>query len=200
MRRQQRTEFRDRRRQIAGVAILHCQTVTRETVARVLLHHVLQDFQPGACHVLCYYTSEMACPHFHAVKPRSQTDNSNTAMLPLGDAWEGTCRAVPESPWNPDEITLRSWCNLGYARGACAHFPADEGPDAVRFTIMGDDAGSLRLYYVLERDHHPFAHGPLEFSRAGEVFVEAPAHEAARRLARAYVASYLRRKMEASGG
>jgi hypothetical protein len=141
----------------------------------------------------------MACPHFHALKPRCQIGNSQTAMLPLGDAWEGVCRAVPDTPWNPDETTLLSLCNLGYARGRCAHFPADDGPDAARFTIAGDDAGSVRLYYVLERDHHPWAHGPLEFSRAGAVFVDSSASETACRLARAYVESYLRRKTEASG-
>ena len=141
----------------------------------------------------------MACPHFHAVKPRSQTDNSRSAMLPLGDAWEGICRAAPEAPWNPDETTLLSLCNLGYARGFCDHFPADEGPDAARFTVTGDQEDSLRLYYVLERDHHPWAHGPLEFSRSQAAFVGPPGTETARRLARAYVESYLRRKMEASG-
>jgi hypothetical protein len=141
----------------------------------------------------------MACPYFHAVKPRSQTDHSHTAMLPLGDAWEGVCRAVPDTPWDPDETTLLTLCNLGYARGSCARFPTGDGPDAVRFTIAGDHPGGLRLYYVLERDHHPWAHGLLEYSRAGAAFVGPPGNETAGRLARAYVECYLRRKTEASG-
>jgi hypothetical protein len=141
----------------------------------------------------------MACPHFYPVKPRRQTGGSRSAMLPLGDAWEGYCRAEPDAAWNPDETTQLSLCNLGYARGSCARFPADDGPDAVRFTIAGDDDQALRLYYVLERDHHPLAHGPLEFSRAGKVLPGTAASEAVRRLAPAYVESYLRRKMEARG-
>jgi hypothetical protein len=141
----------------------------------------------------------MACPHFHAEKACSQTDHSHSAMLPLGNAWQGVCRAIPDQPWEPSETTLLTLCNLGYARGCCARFPADDGPDAVRFTIAGDDAQGVHLYYVLERNHHPLAHGPLEFSAAGAILDEPAASETARRLAGAYVESYLRRKSEASG-
>jgi hypothetical protein len=140
----------------------------------------------------------MACPYFDAVKPRRQTDSSRSAMLPLGDAWDGICRAAPASPCQPDEATLLSLCNMGYARGACAHFPADDGPDAARFTIAADTAETLRVYYVLERGHHPWAHGPLEFSRARGEFEVHEAGESTLRLARAYVQSYLRRISEAS--
>jgi len=140
----------------------------------------------------------MACPYFHAAKPRAQTDNSRAAMLPLGDAWEGVCRAIPESLWEPDETTLLSCCNMGYARGCCARFPAGDGPDAVRFTIAGDDPQGLHVYYVLERDHHPWSHGPLEFSPAGAAFLGPPTSEATLRLARAYVESYQRRISEPS--
>jgi hypothetical protein len=141
----------------------------------------------------------MACPHFYPAARRSQTDPSRSAMLPLGDAWEGVCRAVPEAPWDPDETTLLSLCNLGYARGACARFPADDGPDAARFSVVRDDGVYLSLYYVLERDHHPLAHGPLEFSPADSSFVGPQPNGAVGRLARNYVESYLRRKAEASG-
>jgi hypothetical protein len=140
----------------------------------------------------------MACPYFHALKARSQTDNSRSAMLPLGDAWDGFCGAHPESPWQPDEITLLSQCNLGYARGSCARFPDSDGPDAARFTISHDGAETVRLYYVLERDHRPWAHGPLLYSRAGARFADAAADEQTLGLARAYVESYLRRISEAS--
>jgi hypothetical protein len=140
----------------------------------------------------------MACPYFHAVKPRTQTDHSRSAMLPLGDAWEGDCRAIPASPFEPDEATLLSYCNMGYARGCCSRFPAGDGPDAARFTIAGDDAAGLHVYYVLERDHHPWSHGPLEFSQAGADFLGPPAGELTIGLARAYVASYRRRISEAS--
>jgi len=140
----------------------------------------------------------MACPYFHAVKPRGRTGDSRSVMLPLGDAWDGVCHTNPESPWQPDEITLLSRCNLGYARGCCPRFPAGEGPDAARFTIAADGADSVRLYYVLERDHRPWAHGALEYSRSGASFREDSAGESTLALARAYVTSYLRRISEAS--
>jgi hypothetical protein len=140
----------------------------------------------------------MACPYFHAVKPRSQTDNSRSAMLPLGDAWDGLCAADPEAPWEPDEITLLSICNMGYARGCCPRFPSGDGPDAARFTIAADTPETLRVYYVLERNHHPWSHGPLEFSRDGAAFADTTAAESTLQLARAYVKSYLRRISEAS--
>ena len=119
------------------------------------------------------------------------------AMLPLGDDWVGLCRAATGQPWEPDQASLTTLCNLGYARNSCPRFPAEEGgagPDAVRFTISRDDGRSVEVYYVLERDHHPFAHGGLEFSRAAAAFMAPPAAETLHRQARAYVTSYLRRK------
>lgn len=118
-------------------------------------------------------------------------------MLPLGDAFAGTCCAVPGQPWQPDPAIARPLCNLGYARGRCDRFPADAGPDAVRFTIRRDEGTLLHLYYVLERDHHPFAHGALDFTPATASFALAPPSPQLDDQARAYVASYLRRKAEA---
>ena len=118
-------------------------------------------------------------------------------MLPLGDAFAGTCCAVSGRPWQPDPASSRLLCNLGYARGRCDRFPPDTGPDAVRFTIRRDEGAILHIYYVLERDHHPFAHGPLEFVPATGTFAATPASPQFDQQARAYVASYLRRKAEA---
>jgi hypothetical protein len=142
---------------------------------------------------LCYDTSEMSCPYFYPSAPRSSPSDPQAAMLPLGDDWAGACRAAPD-PWQPDAATLRPLCNLGYARGACSRFPDDDGPDAIRFTVSGDDGATLRLYYVVERNHHPFAHGPLAWSRAIAAFAEPPESAPLRRQAQAYIESYLRRK------
>jgi hypothetical protein len=116
-------------------------------------------------------------------------------MLPLGDSWSGTCRALPAQPYQPDHAALDSCCNLGYARGTCARFPESEGPDAVRFTIAAADAASLRLYYVLERDHEPWAHGTLNYVYEADELAPPPGcHELMPRQARAYIESYLRRQ------
>lgn len=117
-------------------------------------------------------------------------------MLPLGDAWSGICHAVPDQPTHPDDSLLEPFCNLGYARGHCPRFPLDHGPDAARFTIVSDDGDALRLYYVLERDHRPFAHGQLEFSVAQDEVTTPAEGELTGRQARAHAASYLRRRAE----
>jgi hypothetical protein len=119
-------------------------------------------------------------------------------MLPLGDLWTGQCRAAADRPCLPEDTQLRPLCNLGYARGTCARFPAaPDGPDAIRFIVASDEGSLLHLYYVIERDHHPFAHGPLKYSIAGGDFSNLPGGENLARQARAYVDSYLRRKAEA---
>jgi hypothetical protein len=141
----------------------------------------------------------MACPYFFPVSPRTDGAGPLHAMLPLGDTWTGVCRALPGQTWQPDEGIVRSLCNLGYARGTCSQFPCDDGPDAVRFTISHDDGATLRIYYVLERDHHPFSHGPMEYSLARGAFAGPPLGEIIGRQAHAYVESYLRRKVEAFG-
>jgi hypothetical protein len=138
----------------------------------------------------------MSCPYFYPLEPRGAAGQDT--MLPLGDAWTGLCRADPDQPCRPDESQVRPLCNFGYARELCARFPVREGPDAVRFCVSEDDEARVRLYYVLECDHLPFAHGPLEYSCSEGAFAVAPADENLARQARVYVESYLRRKSEAS--
>ena len=139
----------------------------------------------------------MACPYFCPVDPDPNCSPAH-ATLPLGDAWSGVCHADPAQPWQPGADSLYRLCNLGYARTCCAHFPAGDGPDAVRFTIAAEDGASLRLYYVVERDHLPYAHGALEYRRDAAAFFPPPEMAAVARLAQAYVSSYFRRRAEPS--
>jgi hypothetical protein len=116
----------------------------------------------------------------------------------------GTCRAGGEPAAEPDAALLHSLCHFGYARGRCPRFAIDDpGPDAVRFAITRVDGPSLDLCYVLERDHHPFAHGSLSYSLADASLRPAaervPSPEIVARQAEAYVKSYLRRQAEACG-
>jgi hypothetical protein len=136
----------------------------------------------------------MACPYFDPVQPRTSLPESQTSMLPLGDLWVGICTATPEHR-APGDADLKPFCNLGYARGACTLFPAADGPDAVRFTISSDEGRTIRIYYVVERDHYPHAHGALVYSADLACLLDGPppqstlAHQAC-----AYAQSYLRRK------
>jgi len=54
----------------------------------------------------------------------------------------------------------------------------------------------VRIYYVAERNHHPFAQGALEYSLSASALVQTPASDTLARQAAAYVESYLRRKKE----
>jgi len=137
----------------------------------------------------------MACPYFYPVEARA-----GSAMLPLGEWWKGFCHAVPGAPQAESGAAGGSGCdtscNLGYARGKCARFPEGEGPDAVRFTVSSHESTAIRIYYVVERDHYPFAHGRLEYSPAAAGFAAPPETATLARQAQAYVESYLRRMGE----
>lgn len=140
----------------------------------------------------------MSCPRFSPRQPRIPGAGPESAPLPLGDAWTGVCLAQPGDPVEPLDAWL-SLCNLGYARGTCPRFPSTGEPDAVRFAIARDDGNYLQIYYVLERGHHPFDHGSVEYHRDADVFQPPLPATPFRDQARAYVASYLRRKRDAAG-
>ncbi len=132
----------------------------------------------------------MACPYFEPVEPQGGARRPQDTMLPLGRCWGGVCRSDPDSPHVPSPHTLRSYCNLGYARDRCLRFPAAAAGDAVRFSITSDADGRIRLYHVVERDHLPLAHGPLEFvTDTGVIEGAAPARVSLQAIA--YVRSYL---------
>jgi len=133
----------------------------------------------------------MSCPYFYPVESQG-----GSAMLPLGESWAGYCRAVPGEQWRPGDAGLQRSCNLGYERGSCPRFPAGDGPDAIRFTISRLEGDILRIYYVVERDHHPFAHGPLACSLGSGEWSPGTQDDTLQRQAQAYVESYLRRKKE----
>jgi hypothetical protein len=137
----------------------------------------------------------MSCPYFEPIELHPRACGATGSLLPLGGVWTGMCHADREHTAQPDDSVLHRLCNLGYARGVCSRFPeADPGPDAARFTLSRDDGASLRMYYVLERDHQPFAHGSVEYAVAPRVFTPAPAGLFTASQAAAYAASYLERK------
>lgn len=87
---------------------------------------------------------------------------------------------------------------MGYARGRCARYPQADAGDAVRFLVVGDQEGLIRIQYAVERDHHPYAHGALEYSRARGGFAASDVNTVLNRQALAYVESYLRRRLAAA--
>lgn len=138
----------------------------------------------------------MACPCFYPLAPAPIAIGRKAPPMPLGDAWSGVCRAVPGSEPAPAPIAVQQFCNFGYARGKCARVPED-APDAVRFSISDDRDGVIRIHWVVEKNHLPFAHGPLHYLRARGAFTVTHPDPCIARQAEAYVAGYLRRKEEA---
>ena len=128
----------------------------------------------------------MACPYFDPGERLPWLSGS------LGDLYGGRCKADAQQIWEPDGQTIADRCNLGYARGRCPHFPLDDGPDAIRFSVSKHGAAVIRILYTLERDHRPLANGALEYSTQTGAFA-GPRPEAVERLAAAYVRSFLRR-------
>jgi hypothetical protein len=108
------------------------------------------------------------------------------------------CLAQPGDPVEPGDAFL-PLCNLGYARGTCPRFPASTAADAVRFAIARDDGHVLEIHFVLERGHHPSDHGQIVFRFEEDVFQPALPATAFASQARAYAASYLRRKRDSAG-
>ncbi len=135
----------------------------------------------------------MACPYFHPVE--RVADNAKRPRLPLGDSYAGVCRANPKKEWRPDPVTLESSCNMG-AAASCPHFPKGARTDALRFSIIGEHEGFLRIFYVAERKHTAVEHGALEFSVAQHKFVDGHPNQLLTDQARAYAESYLRRKRD----
>ena len=113
--------------------------------------------------------------------------------MPLGDLWRGVCRAEA-APFTPDGSAVTELCNMGYARGRCARYPEADARDAVRLLIARDRDELIRIEYVVERDHHPYASGALEYSRALGGFAGSNAVTIIERQALAYLQSYLRRR------
>ena len=139
----------------------------------------------------------MACPYFF---PTARLDNGSWVIpprVPLGDAYAGECRAMPEG-FQPGESHLRNFCNVGYGRGACVHFPRDAGGDAIRFHLREESSALIRIQYVVEKECWPAGGAALEYSIVSRE-IQGSADPIVARQAAVFVESYLRRKEQVLG-
>lgn len=141
---------------------------------------------PGLC-----YDTGMACPFFDPQRRLDPGAWTHQPRLPLGDAYGGLCRA--REPFSPEEAHQREFCNRGYARGVCEHFPASRAADAVRFSVAAENDGFLRIVYILEKDHAPLSYGEIELSDKAC----APDPDLPMRQARAFAESYFKARAHA---
>jgi hypothetical protein len=103
----------------------------------------------------------MPCPFFFPVARLDRGDWIHAPRLPLGDPYRGVCHAIPAELFEPPESDQRELCNCGYARGKCGRIPL-EAPDAVRFSVVDDSDGRLKITWVVEKDHMPLDFGIVE--------------------------------------
>jgi len=137
----------------------------------------------------------MACPYFH---PTTRIEDNSWIIpprLPLGDAYNGECRANTAA-FQPPENVVRETCNVGYARESCTHFPPDAPADAVRFHIAEARSDLIRIQYVFEKDCWPRDHGTLECAVAS-LQISPSVDSILKSQAAAFVESYLRRREQA---
>src|SRR5579862_5854447 len=136
----------------------------------------------------------MACPFFLPVRMLDQSTWVRAPRLPLGDPYAGTCHVDPADVVELAESRQRELCNCGYARGRCDRFPNDSAADAVRFSITGEEPGTIWLVYIVEKDHVPAEHGALEYRIPSGQLNGPHTSELLSRQAVAFLESYLRRR------
>jgi hypothetical protein len=111
----------------------------------------------------------MPCPFF---EPRAlaTAPEHRTARLPLLDEYDGDCRSTSEAFPVPPPQRFR-YCNHGYSRHSCEHFPAAETRSSFRYAVIRYSSTALEILCIEEHDytplrwfstHYRFATGCLE--------------------------------------
>lgn len=113
----------------------------------------------------------MACPYFIPSVPHPRELWPQRHLLPLGDGFKGCCGARTRQEPCDDE-TLRTRCNLGYAK--CVHLPAGRELDAVRFHVRAESLAILCVSFTGERLHHPVLAGELRYDQSSNAWIEPP--------------------------
>jgi hypothetical protein len=109
----------------------------------------------------------MPCPYFEpqrVVPPGQQTN----ARLPLIQEHDGLCRAGAEPMEAPAAMRFR-YCNHGYSRGACRHFPSHEIRSSLRYELLGRTETELEVMIIEEQDYAPAAWRIVKYSAASEL-------------------------------
>lgn len=140
----------------------------------------------------------MACPFFVPSRRLELAGWVRPPRFPLGDPFSGACHAQPADIVEPPEAHQRELCNCGYARTRCDRFPEGSAPDAVRFSVTGETVTRLSIIYVIEKDHAPVEHGTIEYG-VEDARLEGPnISDVLVQQARAFLESYLRRRVQSA--
>ena len=134
----------------------------------------------------------MACPFFVPLEILNDGTWLHPARLPLGAGWRGSCSATAEE-FTPDDATIHSFCNLGYAAG-CPRLPADRDWDAIRFSVARTSVDQITLNYICESAHAPAQHGRLIFDRVQARWINPHTDPRVNRLANCYLETFRSRQ------
>ncbi len=137
----------------------------------------------------------MACPFFMPTE-KYVAAWPRRPRLPLGDGWAGHCTAPGHQGALPNDHELKEFCNLGYAKH-CPRLPAKRLWDAVRFSVSGERANKVAIYFVCETDHRPGEHGALEFDISSNSWTVPHRDARVQKMAQCYLEAYLVRKQMA---
>jgi hypothetical protein len=131
----------------------------------------------------------MPCPFFEP-QQIAPDPMSSRARLPLIDEYGGVCHAADQQYIPPPDVRFR-FCNHGYSRGACDHFPSAETRSCLRYDIVRRTLSTLDLICVEESGHLPLKWYTLQY-QIGENTIQADSIDGCvRSQALAFCRSYL---------
>src|SRR6185437_10168886 len=109
----------------------------------------------------------MPCPYFEPQRVVASGQQTN-ARLPLIQEHDGLCRAGPEPIEAPAEMRFR-YCNHGYSRGACRHFPSHEIRSSLRYELLRRTETELEVMIIEEQNYAPAGWRIVRYSTGSEM-------------------------------
>ena len=104
---------------------------------------------------------QMPCPYF---EPRHIVSSQySNARLPLLQEHAGLCRAGKEPLEAPPAMRFR-YCNHGYSRGICEHFPGTETRSCLRYQLTRFTGTEFEIEIIEEQDYAPAAWRAVKYS------------------------------------
>jgi hypothetical protein len=83
--------------------------------------------------------------------------------LPLLQEYDGICRAGNEPLEAPRAMRFR-YCNQGYSRGACEHFPNAETRSCLRYQLTRLTGTEFEILIIEEQDYAPATWRVVKYS------------------------------------
>lgn len=109
----------------------------------------------------------MPCPYFEPQRVVASAKQTS-ARLPLIQEHDGLCRAGSDPVEAPGDMRFR-YCNHGYSRGACQHFPPHETRSAFRYQLLGQTESELEVLIIEEQNYAPAGWRIVKYSTGSEL-------------------------------